>query len=82
MDQEKLELIKKSIRTIPDFPKEGILFRDITTALQEPKSFKAIISLFSTKRTNLYPKKKLISWNFSSDAIITLNIFCKRNLIN
>lgn len=31
------------IRNVPDFPKEGILFKDITTALKEPKVFKAII---------------------------------------
>ena len=49
MNTEKLELIKSSVRTIPDFPKEGILFRDITTSLQQPESFKAIISLFEEK---------------------------------
>ena len=36
---ENLEL-KKSIRTIPHFPKQGIMFRDITTLLQDPKAFK------------------------------------------
>ena len=45
----KLELIKESIRTIPNFPKEEFLFRDITTALQNPESFKAIISLFEER---------------------------------
>jgi len=28
--------IKSRIRTIPDYPKKGILFRDITTLLQDP----------------------------------------------
>lgn len=28
------ELIKQNLRTIPDFPKPGILFRDITTVLK------------------------------------------------
>ena len=35
-----LNIIKKAIRTIPDFPKKGIMFRDITTLLQEPSAFK------------------------------------------
>ena len=29
--------IKRSIREVPDFPKKGILFYDITTALSEPQ---------------------------------------------
>ncbi len=33
----------KYIRDIPDFPKQGILFRDITTLLQDKKAFKAAI---------------------------------------
>lgn len=35
-----LELIKSAIRTIPDYPKAGILFRDITTLLNHPKAFR------------------------------------------
>ncbi len=31
------------IRNVPDFPHEGILFKDITTAIKEPKVFQAII---------------------------------------
>ena len=27
--------LKKYIRTIPDFPKKGIMFRDVTTFLQD-----------------------------------------------
>ena len=32
--------LKKAIRNIPDFPKQGILFRDITTLLKDKKAFK------------------------------------------
>jgi adenine phosphoribosyltransferase len=35
----KSENIKKAIRTIPDFPKKGIMFRDITTLLQNKIAF-------------------------------------------
>ena len=48
-----IEHIKNSIRTIPDFPKKGILFRDITTAIREPKSFEMIIDLFKQKLENV-----------------------------
>lgn len=32
--------LKQHIRNIPDFPKPGILFRDITTLLQDPSAFR------------------------------------------
>ena len=41
-----MEEIKKSIRTIPNFPKEGIMFRDITTLLSTPKAFKKTMDYF------------------------------------
>ena len=31
------------VRTIPDFPEEGVMFRDITTVLQDPEGFKLAI---------------------------------------
>ncbi|MCM8818111.1 MAG: adenine phosphoribosyltransferase [Candidatus Omnitrophica bacterium] len=38
--------LKKYIRTIPDFPKKGILFRDITPILQNNQLFKEVIEIF------------------------------------
>lgn len=35
--------LKKYIRTIPDFPEPGIMFRDITTVLQDAEGFKLAI---------------------------------------
>jgi adenine phosphoribosyltransferase len=35
--------LKKYIRSIPDWPKKGILFRDITPLLADPKAFAAAI---------------------------------------
>jgi adenine phosphoribosyltransferase len=37
------EPLKGLIRTVPDFPKPGILFYDITTLLKDPKGFAALI---------------------------------------
>ena len=43
MESNKLELIKNSIRTIPDFPEPGINFKDITTLLNNSTAYKALI---------------------------------------
>ncbi|MDE3274200.1 adenine phosphoribosyltransferase [Pseudoalteromonas sp. G4] len=37
-----LELVKNSIATVPDYPKPGIMFRDITSLLAEPKAFQTV----------------------------------------
>src|SRR4030067_2131689 len=34
------EILKSKIRSIPDFPKKGIVFRDITTLLNDGKAFR------------------------------------------
>ncbi len=38
--------LKQAIRTVPNWPVEGVMFRDITTLLQNPTAFKATIDLF------------------------------------
>jgi len=35
--------IKSKIRTIPNFPKKGIMFRDVTTLLKDPAGFRYVI---------------------------------------
>ncbi len=37
------ETVKSKIRTVKDFPKEGILFRDITTAIKDKETLPIII---------------------------------------
>ena len=39
---KKMDL-KKYIRSIPDYPKKGILFRDITTLIKDENAFKSCI---------------------------------------
>lgn len=46
MGKDRIEL-KKYIRDVPDWPKKGILFRDITPLLGEPKAFSAAIDAMS-----------------------------------
>ncbi len=38
--------IKKAIRTIPDWPAKGVMFRDITTLLQDPAAFREAVDRF------------------------------------
>lgn len=41
--------IKSRIRTIPDHPKKGIMFRDITTLLKDPVGFRLVIDSFTQR---------------------------------
>lgn len=40
------EYIKSKIRTIPDWPEKGIMFRDITPLFQDPKALRGFIDAF------------------------------------
>lgn len=42
------EALKSRIRHVPDFPKAGILFYDVTTLLRDPQGFKLAIDSMST----------------------------------
>ena len=41
--------LKNAVRTIPDFPKPGILFRDITTLLKNKEAFKKSVTMLAKK---------------------------------
>ena len=47
-----MEYLKEKIRNVPDFPKKGILFRDITTLIREKEAFKKIIDIFTDRFNN------------------------------
>lgn len=40
------ENLSRFIRDVPDFPVEGIIFKDITTLLKDPRAFRQVIELF------------------------------------
>ena len=40
--------LKQHIRSVPDFPKAGILFYDITTLLRDPEGFRLTVDMLST----------------------------------
>ncbi len=52
-----IESIKSAIRAIPDYPKKGILFRDITTLLQDPEAFSEIIDIMAERYKDNPPTK-------------------------
>lgn len=41
-----LEALRSAIRDVPDFPKEGILFKDITTVLSDAALFREAVDIF------------------------------------
>ena len=43
MDPRTLTALKESIRSIPDYPKPGIVFRDITTLLGDARAFRRAV---------------------------------------
>lgn len=44
--QETVASLEKFIRDVPDFPKKGILFKDITPLLQNPEALRTVIQQF------------------------------------
>jgi adenine phosphoribosyltransferase len=49
---ETCDYIKSKVRSIPDWPIKGVIFRDITTLLEDPPAFKAICSIFYNRYVN------------------------------
>ena len=47
-----IEELSRSIRDIPDFPEEGVVFKDITTLINDPRLFKEAIDLMAGEFIN------------------------------
>jgi adenine phosphoribosyltransferase len=47
-----MDALKSRIRSVPDFPKAGILFYDITTLLRDPEGFRAAIDAMAAPYEN------------------------------
>jgi len=47
--------LKELIRDVPDFPADGILFRDITPVLQDRKAFKEVVCTMAERIRSLQP---------------------------
>ncbi len=45
--------LKDSIRSIPDWPIEGVIFRDLTTLMQDPEAYRNACDVFYDRYKNL-----------------------------
>ena len=50
--KEARDYIKSKVRSIPDWPIKGVIFRDITTLLLDPPAFKQICTIFYDRYVN------------------------------
>jgi adenine phosphoribosyltransferase len=48
-NQDKMKHIMQSIKTVPNYPKAGIMFRDVTTLLEDPIAFQYSIDLLAER---------------------------------
>lgn len=48
-DQDHKARLEGLIAAVPDFPKPGILFRDITPALANPQGLRSLVALFASR---------------------------------
>lgn len=46
MQTDNAGYIRRTIRSVPDWPQPGVTFRDITPVLQDPRAFRVLIDLF------------------------------------
>jgi adenine phosphoribosyltransferase len=43
------DILREAIRDVPDFPKKGVVFKDITPVLRDPKLFNAAIDVLADR---------------------------------
>ena len=46
MALDTIERVRAAVRDVPDFPKKGVVFKDITPILSDPALFRASVDLF------------------------------------
>jgi adenine phosphoribosyltransferase len=55
MAANPVQRIKAAIRDVPDFPKPGIVFKDIMPMLQRPELFRAVVEIFANRHKKQKP---------------------------
>jgi len=55
MSKERVESVRRLIRDVPDFPKKGVLFKDITPLLADPTGFTTCLDLFAERYAEANP---------------------------
>ncbi len=52
LEKDKFDYVREHVRTVPDFPKKGIMFLDITTATKDAKAMEYMIEFLYKKFKN------------------------------
>jgi adenine phosphoribosyltransferase len=77
MDAQLIESLKAEIREIPDWPKNGILFYDVTTLLKQGKCFRqtidALVEPYKDKKVDLVLGMEARGFIFAPTVAYALN---------
>lgn len=78
IDLKLSQEIKDSIRDVPDFPKPGIIFKDISTLLSKPKVFnkvtRAIVERFKNEKIDFIAAPESRGFIFGAPVANALNV--------
>lgn len=76
MSKEKIERLKQSVRNIPDFPIEGIQFKDVTTLFQSSENLKDLSEVLTSsyKDKGITKVVGIESRGFIMGPILALNL--------
>lgn len=76
MSKEKIERLKQSVRNIPDFPIEGIQFKDVTTLFQSAENMKDLSEVLTSsyKDKGITKVVGIESRGFIMGPILALNL--------
>ncbi|RMC09347.1 hypothetical protein DUI87_14355 [Hirundo rustica rustica] len=61
MSEERLRRVRDRVRSFPDFPEPGVLFRDISPLLKDPVAFGALIDLLEDHVRASFPQIDFIA---------------------
>src|SRR4030081_6631 len=56
LSKDKEDWLKSKIRDIPDFPKPGIIFKDLTTLFADPQAFGYVLDVMTERCRQLKPE--------------------------
>lgn len=79
LTQNEQQFLSESIRVIPNFPKEGIIFRDITTLLNNQKALSFLLDHLSKRYQTM--NLDFIAGTESRGFIFAAMICAKLNLL-
>ncbi|KAG6477588.1 hypothetical protein ZIOFF_066855 [Zingiber officinale] len=79
---QRVHGIAAAIRVVPDFPKKGIMFRDITTLLLNPKAFRNAVDLFVERYLGKDITVVAVGWQTEKCSTFHHSALCLRKIIH